>query len=112
MNAATIYLEEFRRRGEKANAQRFGRQELLTEAAHDAYQAAADRLTQQHGWDDERALVVMRGLNLTVQRWLDSGGGDWDALDRALQQQESQIQPGGQRSGPTGQTGAGPGAEP
>jgi hypothetical protein len=93
MKAASVYLEEFRRRGEKANAQRFGRQELLTEAAHDAYQAAADKLTRQHGWDDERTLVVMRGLNAAVQRWLDSGGGDWDALDRALQAREAELPP-------------------
>jgi hypothetical protein len=96
MRAARMYLEEFRQRGEAASAQRFGRQELLTEAAHDAYQATADRLTQQHGWDDERTLVVMRGLNAAVQRWLDSGGGDWAVLGRSLEEQEAALHGSGE----------------
>jgi hypothetical protein len=102
MKAAGLYLEEFRRRGEKANAQQFGRQELLAEAAHDAYQVTANQLTQQHGWDDERTLVVMRGLNAAVKQWMEAGTADWDALDRSLQQREAELQHGPPASGDAG----------
>lgn len=94
MNAAPIYMEEFRARAEQAEQQRFGRQAMLTEAAHDAYQAATDRLTRQHGWDTERALVVMRGLNAGVQRWLELGASDWDALHADLVSREDQLHEG------------------
>lgn len=94
MDAWQVYFEEFRQRGEAAHAQRFGRQELLTEAAHDAYQAASNRLTQEHGWGDERALVVMRGLNAAVSRWLNMGGGDWEALRLELQRREAELRTG------------------
>jgi hypothetical protein len=91
MQAWQVYLEEFRRRAADADAQRFGRHELLTEAAHDAYQAAADRLTREHGWDDEHTLVVMRGLNEAVRNWLDLGGAGWDELTAELQRREDEI---------------------
>jgi hypothetical protein len=83
MDAWEIYLEEFRTRGARAHGQRFGRQEGLTEAAHDAYQAAADRMTREHGWSDDHTLVVMRGLNDAVRGWLHAGAGDWDELGRS-----------------------------
>jgi hypothetical protein len=94
MQASAVFLEEFRRRGERASTQRIGRQETLSEAAHDAYQAATDRLTREHGWDDERALVVMRGLNTAVARWLDGGGSDWAALEGLLRRQEEAFTDG------------------
>jgi hypothetical protein len=94
MDAWQVYYEEFQRRGEPADAQRFGRQEMLTEAAHDAYQAAADRMTRDHGWGDEQTLVVMRGLNATVARWLDAGGADWNDLRDSLQRTEEELRSG------------------
>lgn len=94
MQAWEVYLDEFRRRTGSADRQRFGRQELMTEAAHDAYQAAANRLTHDHGWADERTLVVMRGLNGAVQRWLELGGGDWQALETEMRRREEELQNG------------------
>jgi hypothetical protein len=94
MQAWQLYLEEFRRRAADADQRRFGRQELLTEAAHDAYQAAADRLTREHGWDDEHTLVIMRGLNAAVQQWLELGGAGWDALAAELRRREEEMRSG------------------
>lgn len=94
MDAWQIYLDEFRQRGAKAHGQRFGRQELLTEAAHDAYQAVADRMTRDHGWSDEHTLVVMRGLNEVVRRWLEMGGMDWDVLGETLRRREHELRDG------------------
>jgi hypothetical protein len=94
MDAWQIYLDEFRRRGDKANAQPFARQELLTEAAHDAYQFASDRMTREFGWDDAHALVVMRGLNEAVRDWLKSGDTDWDSLGRELHRREEELRNG------------------
>jgi hypothetical protein len=94
MDAWQIYLDEFRRRAGSADRQRFGRQETMTEAAHDAYQATADRMTNDHGWNDEHTLVVMRGLNGAVQRWLELGGGDWRALETELRRREGELRDG------------------
>jgi hypothetical protein len=91
MEAWQVYLDEFRQRGERASAQQFSRQELLTEAAHDAYQAAADRMTRDLGWSDEHTLVVMRGLNEAVRSWLARGSTDWDELGRELQRREQDM---------------------
>jgi hypothetical protein len=105
MQASELFLEEFRRRGERAASQRIGRDEMLSEAAHDAYQAATDRLTRDHHWDDERALVVMRGLNAAVGQWLAGGAADWQELETMLHRQESELERGYGR--PQGGPGAG-----
>jgi hypothetical protein len=89
-----VYMEEFRSRAERAQQQRFGRLATLTEAAHDAYQAATDRLTQEHGWPDERALVIMRGLNAGVQNWLEHGSVDITRLERDLERRERELADG------------------
>jgi hypothetical protein len=94
MNAWEVYLEEFRARGARAHGQRFSREEGLTEAAHDAYQAAADRMTREHGWSDEHTLVVMRGLNDAVRGWLDAGAADWDELGTELRRREMELRDG------------------
>jgi hypothetical protein len=91
MEAWSIYLEEFRQRGEAASRQQFGRNELLSEAAHDAYQVTSDRMTREHGWSDEHALVVMRGLNGAVSEWLRAGGADWGKLAEELQRREAEL---------------------
>jgi hypothetical protein len=94
MDAWQIYMEEFRRRGERAAAQEFGRDQLLAEAAHEAYEAASNRLTGQHGWEDERTLVVMRGLNGAVQQWLARPGADWEALGEEMRRRETELRNG------------------
>jgi hypothetical protein len=94
MNAWQVYLEEFRRRGDRAQAQQFDREQLLNEAAHDAYQAASDRMTREHGWTDEHTLVVMRGLNAAVRSWVRGGSSDWDVLRQDLQRREDELKNG------------------
>lgn len=91
MDAWQVYLEEFRRRGERAAEQRFGRDELLNEAAHDAYQTAADRMVREFGWSDEHTLVVMRGLNEAVKGWIQRGARDWDGLEESLRERERDL---------------------
>jgi hypothetical protein len=109
MEAWSIYLDEFRRRGEAASRQQFGRDALLGEAAHDAYQVTADRMTGEHGWSDEHALVVMRGMNAAVQQWLSGGSGDWDRLASELQRRETELREGfSPRTGAAGEPGGGP----
>jgi hypothetical protein len=94
MDAWRVYLEEFRQRGERAASQQFGREQLLGEAAHDAYQAAADLMVSEHGWSDERTLVVMRGLNEAVRGWVQRGARDWDELEAALREKEADLSEG------------------
>lgn len=94
MQAWEIYFEEFQRRGGAADAHRFARAEPLAEAAHDAYRAAADRLTGEYGWTDERTLIVMRGLNDAARRWLTTGSTNWDELRAELQRRERQLTAG------------------
>jgi hypothetical protein len=94
MEGWRVYMEEFRERAHGAEKQRFGRKEQLAEAAHDAYRAAADRLTREHAWADAHTLVVMRGLNAGVQQWIESGAADWDELSRELQRREEELKNG------------------
>jgi len=94
MHAWQVYMEEFRRRAESAATAQFEQRAMMGEAAHDAYRAASDRLTQEHGWGDEQALVVMRGLNGAVQEWLDAGGGDWQTLAEAMRRREDELERG------------------
>jgi hypothetical protein len=51
-------------------------------------------MTRDHGWGDEQTLVVMRGLNATVARWLDAGGADWNDLRDSLQRTEEELRSG------------------
>jgi hypothetical protein len=88
MQAWQVYLDELRQRVPSGSSQILDRQHVIGEAAHDAYQRASDRLTREHGWDDERTLVVMRGLNAAVKEWIDRGGQDWDVLGEALRHRE------------------------
>lgn len=94
MYAWQVYMDELRRRGERAAAQEVGRDELLSEAAHDAYRAAADRLTRDHGWEDEHTLVVMRGLNGAVKQWLERGSTDWGVLGDEMRRREDELRDG------------------
>jgi hypothetical protein len=94
MQAWQIYLEEFRHRAADADTRRVGREQLLAESAHDAYEAAANRMTREFGWTDEHTLVVMRGLNAAVQKWLDRGGAEWDQLTAELQRREEEMTSG------------------
>ena len=88
MQAWQVYLDELRQRVPDGTAEVFGREQLISEAAHDAYQRAADRMTREHGWDDERTLVVMRGLNAAVKDWIGRGADSWDELGEALRHRE------------------------
>jgi hypothetical protein len=94
MEAWQVFFEEFQARGATADAQRFGRDDSLAEAAHDAYRATADRLTQEYGYHGDRALVLTRGFTAAVQRWLDDGSGDWEALRLELARRERELASG------------------
>ena len=108
MEAWQIYMEEFRRRGARAAAQEVGRDQLLSEAMHQAYQATADRLTNQHGWEDDHTLVVMRGLNGAVQQWMARPGADWDALGEEMRRREMELRDGFSDGAHRTQTAPGP----
>jgi hypothetical protein len=78
-----IYYEELRRRAGDADRQRFDRAQSIAEAAHGAYRATADRLTNGEGWADDRVLVVTHAFGQTVKEWL-ARGEDWEALREGL----------------------------
>jgi hypothetical protein len=89
MRAWELYYDDFRRRAARADGQRFERETLLAEAAHEAYRTTANALSEQHGWHEERALVVTRGMNDVVKRWIDGGAEDWDKLRISLQERSA-----------------------
>ena len=91
MQAWQVYLEELRQRIPDGTGDVFGREQLISEAAHDAYQRASDRMTRDHGWEDERTLVVMRGLNAAVKDWIGRGDSSWDTLGDDLQRREAEA---------------------
>ena len=83
-----IYLAELQQRAQNVPPQAFGRDQLLAEAAHDAYQVTADRLTGE-GMDAEHALTVTRMFGQAVKEWLGRNGSDWDALRAELSKRYS-----------------------
>lgn len=78
-----IYYEEFRRLAAVVPEQQFGRGEAFAEAAHQAYRHTADLLTTE-GWDDERTLHLVRGLNEAAKQWIDRDGSSWEELRSGL----------------------------
>jgi hypothetical protein len=79
------YLDELQRRAGRIPPHALGGAELLAEAAHDAYQATSNHLTEA-GWDEEHALVITRLFGQSVKAWLARGHQDWDALRADLEQ--------------------------
>ena len=77
------YFDSFHGRAARMPAEAFGRNELLYEAAHDAYQTTADRLSNE-GWDAERVLTVTRMFGQVVKDWLARGETDLTALREDL----------------------------
>ena len=79
-----VYYDELRRRAGPAVAQRFGRDEAIAEAAHEAYRVTADRLSNDGGWEDDRVLVVTHAFGQTVKEWIARGADDWEGLRERL----------------------------
>src|SRR5262245_64742997 len=78
-----FYFDELRRRAERIPPRAPGRDEMLAELAHDAYQVTANHLTAA-GWDDEKALIVTRLFGQTVKEWIARGSDNWDRLSDDL----------------------------
>lgn len=91
-----IYLEELRERAEEVPYQQFNREEDMTEAAHETYQATADRLHNQLDFDEEEALRVTKGFGRVVKEWVEDGAMDWEELEERLElfQQEWESEMG------------------
>jgi len=74
-----FYLDRLGERVGRTPPSLLGREALIAEAAHDAYQSTTNHLTAE-GWDEEEALTVTRMFGQTVKRWLDSGNRDWNVF--------------------------------
>jgi hypothetical protein len=79
------YFESFHRRAARVPEQAFGRSELLSEAAHDAYQHTTNHLTGS-GWDEEAALTLTRMFGQVVKEWLARGHTDLEQLRASLRE--------------------------
>lgn len=79
-----IYLEELRERAEEVPYQRFNRKEDMSEAAHEAYEATADRLHNQLDLSESEALRITKGFGRVVNEWIGEGDMDWDELEERL----------------------------
>lgn len=91
-----IFLEELRDRAEEVPHQEFNREDDMSEAAHEAYEATVDRLHNQLDLDEAEALHLTKGFLRVVKKWIGEGHMDWDELEEKLElfQQE--------RDSPTG----------
>ena len=78
------YYDAFRTRTERIPPDAFERKTLLYEAAHDAYQATTDDLTNA-GWEQERALMIGRLFGTVVKGWVDRDGRAFEELESDLQ---------------------------
>lgn len=77
------YYATFEKRAVRVPTDAFGRDQLLYEAAHDAYQTTTNELTGS-GWDEEEALTVTRMFGQVVKDWLARGGKDLGHLRNDL----------------------------
>jgi len=85
------YLDRLGERVGRTPPNLLGREDLIAEAAHEAYQSTTNRLTAE-GWDEEEAITVTRMFGQTVKHWLDTGNRDWDDLaDRTREAYERWV---------------------
>jgi hypothetical protein len=80
-----IYLEELRDRGEEIPEQEFNRDADMKEAAHETYEATADRLHNQLNLPEPEALKLTKGFGRVVKEWIEEGVMDWDELAERLE---------------------------
>lgn len=96
-----LYYDEVHRRAARVPEQHFDRSRAFAEAAHDAYQNVADRLSREAQWTDDHTLHVMHALNAAMKQWIDCGDCDWEDLRRRLRTAGEQT---ATTTGPTGET--------
>lgn len=88
-----IFYEEFHARAEGVPERTYGRGKDLAEAAHDAYESAADILVDELGYGEDEALALTKAFARGVRTWIDEGELDWQELEERLeiQQQEWEL---------------------
>lgn len=86
-----IYLEELRERAEDIPYQQFNREEDMEEAAHDAYEATADRLHDQLDLDEDEALRITKGFGRVVKEWIGDESMEWDELEERLELHQQEL---------------------
>ena len=79
------YFGIFNKRAVRVPPSAFGRSEILSEAAHDAYQTTTNHLTET-GWDAEEALTVTRMFGQVVKDWLAREETDLQLLQEHLRE--------------------------
>lgn len=75
-----IYYEELHDRAATIPDQAFNRGPDMAEAAHEAYEAVADRLVIQLDLAEEDALSLTRSFGRAVKTWIEEDVYDWDDL--------------------------------
>jgi hypothetical protein len=97
-DAWELYYDEFHQRAARVPEQHFDRERAFAEAAHEAYQRVADRLSSEAQWSDDRTLHVMHALNAAMKQWIDAGQHSWEDLRTRLQKASVQAAPNAERS--------------
>ncbi|MBW3533992.1 MAG: hypothetical protein KY453_02045 [Gemmatimonadetes bacterium] len=88
-----IYYDELLDRAEEIPLQRFNRAEDMSEAAHEAYQAAVDRLVRQLDLGEAEALALTRAFGREVKAWIEEDTYDWDELRERLERVQETFDP-------------------
>lgn len=83
-----IYYEELHERAGEVPDHELGRVEDMTEAAHEAYEATADRLVNRLGHDEKDALALTRSFGAAVKEWIEEDSWDWSELQEKLETRE------------------------
>lgn len=88
-----IYYDELYHRGGDIPDQEFNRADDMMEAAHEAYEAATDRLVNQLEFSEEEALGLTRLFGRVVKSWIQDDTMDWDDLQERLELAQEEWEP-------------------
>ncbi len=88
-----IYYDELYDRAADIPEQEFDRDEDMAEAAHEAYEAATDRLVNQLDYREDEALGLTHTFGRVVKAWIGGKVLDWDDLLERLETAQEEWEP-------------------
>ena len=93
LDPVQTYLSHMRAAVDRMPAGTFGRDGILAEAAHDAYQKVADAMSSE-GVESDHVLVIGRLMNEATRSWIASGAKDVTRLEQDMRSRYEEWESG------------------